>query len=78
MLYQASLNKYSTGNIGVELKIENGGGVLSFGKYVKYVHVNHWKIPLRPSHSNSEEEDYSIYTYHIFEGRFSFFRCCSF
>jgi hypothetical protein len=57
---------------GIELKIDSGGGLLYCGKYGKEAGVNHWKIPLK---GTSDEELYSVYSYHIYNGSFSFFRC---
>jgi len=57
---------------GIELKINSGGGLLYSGKYGKEVSVNHWKIPLKDANN---EELYSVYSYHIYNGSFSFFRC---
>ena len=65
--------KYSNNvNIGAELYINCGGGLVYGGEYAKESDINQWIIPLNES---SHEEPYSIYSHFVYKGSLSFFRC---
>ena len=67
-----NLKYFRSVNIGAELYINRGGGLVYGGEYAKESGVNQWIIPLNAS---SEEEPYSIYSHFVYKGSLSFFRC---
>lgn len=66
------LRYFHTANVGVELCVDSGSGLIYGGEYAKSTDVNQYIIPLK---NISEEELYSIYSHSVYEGALPFFRC---
>ena len=66
------LRYFNSANLGVELHVDSGGGLVNGGEYAESTGVNQYIIPLK---NISDEELYSIYSHSVYEGSLSFFRC---